>query len=533
MIVNPPSKPDGSLAFVNSTGRLTMPSLQMLQGMWQGIVFGITSLNVGLFGAKGDGVTDDTAAIQAALNAAAAVSGGRGTIFIPYGSYPISSTLAWPKNVNITADFGARIFATVPMAALLETGIGANAITNCSLSGGRWDGNYLAQRGIWIREGYRCNIETRIFSIGPYVDGASETESSYIRIGDPGQSATPYEIFIHDSRFARAYDATAASLAPANNYGVFSDDGASDCHVVDTVIEGAKVGCQGEFAAWKFARVHVWSALATEGPLAYGFYSTKFQCDFEQCQVDVPQCDTTVAVRIAALVGNPIRVYTINQLSVTVTGGTDNTGNAITIDSGAKLTFTNSRIQCNSAAHRYAIDVSGDLSGLISSGNRTVNVVQTVAAYAGIRLLAQSAVGVSAPADVTEDILATVTIPANVMGVNGRLRITTLWTVTSSANNKIMRVRFGGIGGTVYMQLTQTAIKTVRDQREIANRGSASSQVGADSSFYSAAGWGTATADINTSAVDTTADVDLVITGEKANAGETLRLESYLVELIN
>jgi hypothetical protein len=49
--------------------------------------------NVKDFGAVGDGVTDDTAAIQAAIDYAT----GRGaTILCPQGTYLISSTLSWP-----------------------------------------------------------------------------------------------------------------------------------------------------------------------------------------------------------------------------------------------------------------------------------------------------------------------------------------------------------------------------------------------------------------------------------------------------
>jgi hypothetical protein len=50
------------------------------------------------YGARGDGVTDDTAAIQAAISAALGTSAGvipHKTIYFPKGTYVVSSTLAW------------------------------------------------------------------------------------------------------------------------------------------------------------------------------------------------------------------------------------------------------------------------------------------------------------------------------------------------------------------------------------------------------------------------------------------------------
>lgn len=145
------------------------------------------------------------------------------------------------------------------------------------------------------------------------------------------------------------------------------------------------------------------------------------------------------------------------------------------------------------------------------------------------RILGASAVAVSGGADTNENILATVTIPAGAMGLNGILRVHTMWTVTNSANNKILRVRFGGIGGTAYLGQTLTTSLTATDLRWIANRGAANSQIGPQSGL---AQLGSSTSAHQTSAIDTAAATTLVITGQKASAGETLTLESYLVELI-
>lgn len=145
------------------------------------------------------------------------------------------------------------------------------------------------------------------------------------------------------------------------------------------------------------------------------------------------------------------------------------------------------------------------------------------------QILAQSSVAATAPADTNENILATVTIPAGAMGANGRLRITTQWTVTNSGNNKTLRARLGGIGGTAYLSSTQTTVATVRDQREIGNRNSQASQVGA---LISGGGFGTTSNAAVTSTVDTSAETTVVITGQKATAGEALTLESYIVEMM-
>jgi len=54
--------------------------------------------DVRAFGAKGDGATDDTAAIQAALNFA---EGVHGVVFFPHGTYKITSPLKISPNVHL------------------------------------------------------------------------------------------------------------------------------------------------------------------------------------------------------------------------------------------------------------------------------------------------------------------------------------------------------------------------------------------------------------------------------------------------
>lgn len=124
---------------------------------------------------------------------------------------------------------------------------------------------------------------------------------------------------------------------------------------------------------------------------------------------------------------------------------------------------------------------------------------------------------------ITEQILRTDTIPAGGMGIDGGLLAYSTWSFPNNANNKSIRVRLGGIGGTAHLAISLTTQVSYFDVRKIRNRGSASLQVGA-----SAAGvtLGASTSAVSTGAIDTSAAQDLVYTGQLAAATDFLILEA-------
>jgi hypothetical protein len=146
-----------------------------------------------------------------------------------------------------------------------------------------------------------------------------------------------------------------------------------------------------------------------------------------------------------------------------------------------------------------------------------------------VRLLGHSSVQTSHTGNTTDTTLATVTIPANAMGLNGRIRVSALWAYPNSANNKTCRIRFGGLGGTAIHSAINTTSALYRALVEVGNRNATNSQVCQSVTLNVGASGGT----LVTAAVDTTAAVDVVITGQLALGSETITLETYLVELIS
>ena len=140
----------------------------------------------------------------------------------------------------------------------------------------------------------------------------------------------------------------------------------------------------------------------------------------------------------------------------------------------------------------------------------------------GIQVLARSAVAVSHTGDVNETTLATVTVPAGILGISGSLRVTPLYTTTNSANNKTLRVDFGG---TDYWSFVVTTSVSEVAQITIRNRAATNSQIGGQ--LLTSSGFS-----FSTNAFVTSAVVSLTLTGQLANAGETVTLEGYTVEIL-
>lgn len=100
-------------------------------------------INVRDKGAMGDGVTDDSAAIQQALDEAYANGGGE--VYIPAGTYALKATLLIYSNTRVRCDMGAKIIRAARISNLIRSGIGNvpayDGVQNVEIIGGTWDFN--------------------------------------------------------------------------------------------------------------------------------------------------------------------------------------------------------------------------------------------------------------------------------------------------------------------------------------------------------------------------------------------------------
>jgi len=220
-------------------------------------------VNVRDFGAKGDGLTDDTAAIKVAVatmksmttpftNAGSALGGP--CIYFPFGCYLISEMIEieWGQRLNIFLD-GAVIKAISNMNSMLY-------IHNCwaegsIIHGGIWDLNYSATKGIWID---RTNA-------GMIIDGVTIRRignATGLWIGDEERTARSGAAHKINILFVNYPDG--ASLTYTNSIGVMCH--VSDIYMNNTLIYNCKLPLSIKGGGNNFCNLHAWHSMSPDEP---------------------------------------------------------------------------------------------------------------------------------------------------------------------------------------------------------------------------------------------------------------------------
>ena len=200
-IVFAPNQPLGTIQFLQAgTGAVTRTVTSKLQD----------TISVKDFGAVGDGVADDTVAIQAAINAADGA-----TVLLPAGTYKITSTLSFTPTSG-TFEKSIRLVGEGMLSSVIDTRVaGGAAIAIESTGQFKFStGGILSNFGI-ITNGAPANADgIRLYSVfnltidHVQVNGLSG-RGLYIRSSGIGDTDTTSYLQVIQSRFT------------LNNYGIY------------------------------------------------------------------------------------------------------------------------------------------------------------------------------------------------------------------------------------------------------------------------------------------------------------------------
>lgn len=164
-----------------------MSGLQISPG---GLTIGNFSINASDYGAKGDGVTDDSAALNAAF---AAASVKKGTVILLPGTYLVGATINIPNGVSLQG-VGQPTLKVKDGSTADPALLSSNATSDSIISGVKLDGNRSNASGFsnvcLIYNATRVVYENCYFTncrgIALYMNGAVNSGSRYCKFYDNG-----------------------------------------------------------------------------------------------------------------------------------------------------------------------------------------------------------------------------------------------------------------------------------------------------------------------------------------------------------
>jgi hypothetical protein len=221
-------------------------------------------MNVKLAGAKGDGTTDDTSRIQAALANAAQMKVG---VYFPPGTYAVSA----PLEVSVPVEMArtATVKATAPMRAVINVG-SAGTVVNGSFQGGTIDANDMANDGIFIRQYEHFEIQQTAVVNAP---------GNGFHFGDPSLKGG-YEGLCSMLRTGRTKGRLRSGSA-----GLLIDSNATDNNITQSVFVGSDLGVKALTGGNFFSDIHVWSK-PSSGPMSIGFLDQGTGNFWRGCEAD-------------------------------------------------------------------------------------------------------------------------------------------------------------------------------------------------------------------------------------------------------
>lgn len=518
-------------------------------------------LSVKDFGAKGDASTDDTAAIQACINEAAAHNfgiGAGGGVFFPAGVYKTTDTLTISAARVHLLGVGkhASVLLFTPGSnnkpcVHFTTGINA-VLYQCSMRqmGIMASGAATGKIGIQATDNSELAVEDVAMLMG--TSGASV-----------GLKTNGRELFTFSRLSISAVQPVIISNNPNHtidiDHSLFLHCGllgvaGSDIITIEDGVNVFNLSMDGH--AWVGGRHGLfWDSNNAAADFNVAFRNIRREQDSGGKMFHIDRTGGSIRNMLfeniegtsggdGILLRNCINVGIRNYwyLYTGVALDLDSSNKGIRIDnferqSGSSLTIGAGLQKIWSLGEAEVGGYIGDRSSLYDAPTGGVMVAPQIAAGAGTGMyrptgiLHQSVTSVPT-AGTSEETLATYTLPANTLSVNGRgIRVTAAFTTANNGNAKTPRIRWGGTGGNPIAQYLTTLANGagIRLVGELYRTG-ASAQV--------SGGTGTSHNNVPSNDVDAShaasmaSAIDIVVRGHTPTAAGDLTLKYFQVELL-
>lgn len=248
-----------------------------------------------------------------------------------------------------------------------------------------------------------------------------------------------------------------------------------------------------------------------------------------------PGSDLTADRTLTVTTGDSSRTLTISG-NTTISQDYSTTGNPqfATIELGAASDTTLARSGAGDITiEGNAVYRAGGTDVPVADGGTGASTARAAAANLSVwHTFQQSAVAGTAHTGTTsETTLVTITVPANAMGPNGRVRVTLRADFTNNANAKTIRLRWNNATtGTVIQSVGTSSTASWNGFGTVANRNATNSQIMGPNN--TTASFNASASALGTDTVDTTAAVNIYITATLGNAGDTLTIQDYQAEVL-